>query len=508
MKKFMLLFMLSASCIYNLQAQFFLGLRGSPYGGVTNVDYNPAIANSPFLVDINLIAIGATVNNNYVGIERRAILHPSLFNDPNFQQDYMHERVNGRNKNAYAGAQLTGPLSFMFSFGKKGHKNQNAIAFTYHANIIANAENVNETLARIAYYGLGTNAQAATNFLGQSLSNADLGIKAAAWSDFGITYSRVVLDKGENLVKVGGTLKLLLPMAGAYAQVSNLNYKWPEYDVLSINRTSVSYAYSQGLITSKGYSPSTISQALPAYLHNMTNSKYGVPTAAVDMGAVYEWHPDRSKYSADLNCDCQSLKDRDRYKLAVGFSIVDFGALRFKRGEYSENFYANINNWNVAGDKFPNGIQSLDDTIRSRFQTLPTKGYFTIWLPTRFNIFVDYNIYKEFGVTVAAMVSPDMSPTQNMLQQVTTISVTPKYDNKWVGVYLPLSYDVNGNFSLGTTIRVGPLTIGTQDLLGLFVKKYVYNADIHASLKITIPYHGICKKGDVRFAKKAPIDFG
>ena len=508
MKKYMLLFIIPVSCICNLQAQFFLGLRGSQYGGVTNVDYNPAIANSPFFIDINLIAAAATINNNYVGLDRQVILHPVLFNSANFQQDFLHERVNGRDKNAYAGAQLTGPLSFMFQFGRKGHKRQNAIAFTCHANLVANAENVNETLARIAYYGLGTNAQAATNFLGQSLSNANLGLKAAAWNDYGITYSRVILDKGENLIKVGGTLKLEQPLAGAYAQLNNLNYKWPEYDLLSINRTSVSYAYSEGLITSKGYSASAIAQNLPGYLGNVFNTKYAVPTVAADMGAVYEWHPDHEKYSPDYNCDCQSLKDRDRYKLAVGFSIMDFGALRFKRGDYSQNFYANINNWEVAGDKFPNGLQSLDDTIRARFQILPTKSTFTLWLPTRFNIFIDYNIYKEFGVTVATMVSPDMSPTQNMLTQVTTFSVTPKYDNRWIGVYLPLSYDVYGNFSMGATLRLGPLTIGTQDLLGLFAKKYVYNADIHASLKITIPYNGICKKGDVRFMKKAPIDFG
>lgn len=508
MKKYMLLFIISATGICNLKAQFFLGLRGSPYGGVTNVDYNPAIANSPFLVDINLIAVGATVNNNYVGVSRQAILHPSLFGSANFQEDFLHERINGRDKDAYAGAQLTGPLSFMFQFGRKGHKRQNAIAFTYHANIIANAENVNETLARIAYYGLGTNAENATHFLGQSLSNANLGLKAAAWNDYGITYSRVVLDAGANLLKVGGTLKLEQPLAGGYLQVSNLNYRWPEYDLLSINRTSVNYAYSTGMFTSKGYSAPVISAALPGYLNNMFGFKYGSPTAAVDMGAIYEWRPDRNKYTADLNCDCQNLKDRDRYKLAAGFSVMDFGALRFNRGQYSENFYANINNWEVANDKFPNGLQSVDDTIRSRFQTLPGKSYFTLWLPTRFNIFVDYFFYKDFGVTVATMVSPDMSPTQNMLHEVTTFSVTPKYDMRWIGVYLPLSYDVYGNFGLGATLRLGPLTIGTQDLLGLFVKKYVYNADIHASLKITIPYQKLCKKGDVRFMKKGPVDFG
>ena len=508
MKRYMLLFIVSASCIGTLHAQFFLGLRGSPYGGVTNVDYNPAIANSPFFIDINLFAAAATVNNNYIGMDRRAILHPSLFNDPNFQQDHLRERINGRNKNAYAGAQLTGPLSFMFSFGKKGNRNKNAVAFTYHANVIGNADNVNETLARIAYYGLGVNAQNATHFLGQNLYNANLNLKAAAWNDYGITYSRVILDKGANLVKVGGTIKLLQPLAGSYGQINNLNYKWSEYGQLSIYRTSVSYAYSEGLISSKGYSAQAVRQALPGYLNNMFGYKNGPPTVAADMGAIYEWRPDRKKYSADLNCDCQNLKERDRYKLAVGFSIIDFGALRFKRGQYSENFYANINNWNVAGDKFPNGVQSLDDTIRARFKTLPGKNYFTLWLPTRINIFIDYNIYKDFGITLGTMVSPDMSPNHNMLQQVTTISVTPKFDNKWVGVYLPLSYDIYGNFSLGATLRVGPLIIGTQDLLGLFAKKYLYNADIHAALKITIPNHKLCKKGDMRFTRKSSVDFG
>ena len=182
--------------------------------------------------------------------------------------------------------------------------------------------------------------------------------------------------------------------------------------------------------------------------------------------------------------------------------MVDLGALRFKRGEYSQNFYADIRDWNVGGAQFNDGLQSLDDTIRSRFVVKPSSNYFNIWLPTRFNIFVDYFIYKDFGITATAMISPNMSPNQRMIHHVTTFAITAKYENKWIGVYVPLSYDLMGNVSLGTTLRLGPLTIGTQDLLGLFAKKYVYNADIHASLKVTIPNFKICKKSDFRFQKK------
>jgi hypothetical protein len=86
-----------------------------------------------------------------------------------------------------------------------------------------------------------------------------------------------------------------------------------------------------------------------------------------------------------------------------------------------------------------------------------------------------------------------------MLHQVTTFTINPKYDYKWVGVYLPLSVDVMGNIEWGATLRLGPLVIGSADLLGFFIKKYAYNADIHAAIKISIPQLSKCRKGDARF---------
>lgn len=479
------------------QAQFFTGLRGTPYAGITNVNYNPAIAGSPWMVDINVIAIGANVNNNYVGLSRYALYHPSAFSDTNFQQNYMHERVNGLAKSGYAGLQVQGPLSFMFQFGPKSNRTLNAIGFSYHGNFISNVDNVTEVLARTAYHGLGYDANNITHYVNTELSNANLSIKSAAWIDYGITYSRVVINRRENQLKVGGTLKLLQPVSGAYGYVKNLSYKWTEYEQLNIYNTQVNYAYNNGMITSQGNSD------IPAYVKQGMQFKNGPPTVAVDLGAVYEWRPDATKPNHEMDCKCIEAEQVQRYKIAAGFAIMDFGALRFKRGDYSRNFTADIRNWDVGGADFPDGLQSIDDTIQSRFKVQPGKKYFTVWLPTRFNLFVDYNIWKDFSVNFTALVSQDMSPKRNMLHQVTTFSVIPRYEIKWFGAYVPLSVDVMGNVGLGLTLRAGPLIIGTQDLLGLFVKKHLYNADIHAGLKINIPYHRTCpKNGDIRFSKK------
>lgn len=469
------------------KAQFFTGLRNSPWGGITNVNFNPAIADSRYLVDINLISVAANANNNYVGFSRKLIFHPSLANDSNFQSLYLKERVNGLHKYAYAGAQIQGPLSFMFSFGPKKNRNLNALAFSYHANFISNVDHVDETLARTAYYGLGQTANAITNYLGRDLTNVNLSVKSAAWMDYGITYSRVVLEKRDMLLKVGGTLKLLQPLQGASGYVKNFNYHWTEYESLTINNAHVGYAYSPGLVTSQGATADAAT-----YVRNAFSFKNGPPTVGVDMGAIFEWRPE--KMSPEMSCNCYDPNNAKKYKIAAGFSIMDFGALRFKRDTGSRDFTADIQNWNVGNAQFPDGVQSLTDTINSRFTVGPYKKYFTIWLPTRFNLFLDYNIWKDFGVNFTALISQDLSPKHNMLHQVSTFTITPKWDSKWFGAYVPLSVDVFGNVSLGATLRIGPLIVGTQDLLGLFAKKYVYNADIHAALKISIPNLKVCPK--------------
>lgn len=478
------------------KAQFFIGLRGSNYGGITNVNYNPAIANSPFMVDINLIGVAATVNNNYLGVHHKVLTHPKLVDDENFQVTFMHERVNGKDKRAYVGMQVQGPLSFMFQFGNKKHRNKNAIGFSYHLNSVFNADNVTENFARTAYHGLGTQANAITNYFGRELYNGNLSTKGAVWMDYGITYSRVVYQQGSNLIKAGGTIKLLQPIAGAYGYVKDFSYRWSEYDQLNIYNTEVKYAYSDNLPSSKNATGS-----IGSYVKDASQFKAGSPTVGADLGVVYEWNPNKNR-NEEMDCQCEYFADKKHYKLAVGFSVMDMGALRFNRSSNSRNFYADIRNWNVNNAQFPDGLQSLDDTISTRFEVRDGSKHFTIILPTRFNLYIDYFFRDDLGITLGMMAAPNMSPRQQMVHHVTTFSVTPKYENKWVGAYLPLSVDVFGNFSLGTTLRLGPLTIGTQDLLGLFAKKFVYNADVHAALKLTIPYFKMCKKGDMRFEKK------
>jgi outer membrane protein OmpA-like peptidoglycan-associated protein len=491
MKKHLLFIVLSSFLLTSLHAQFFMGLRSSPYGGVTNVNYNPAIADSRFICDVNLIAVGSTISNNYVGVDRKAIWQRGYVNSNlNFQRYYLKERVNGKDKSAYVGTMMQGPLSFMCSWGKGENKNKNAFAFTYHLNSIFNADKIDETFARLAYYGVGYTADSLFHFRDKQLKDANISLRTMEWIDYGLTYSRVAYDKGDHFIILGGTLKLLQGIAGGYAYVKDLNYKWEDYDTLSIFKTSANYAYSKGFVTSRGVE--TDGNTLTK---NLFSFKYAAPSVAVDLGIVYQWRPDRDKYKYQMDCEDHWRYEQNRYKIAAGFSVIDIGGIRFKRGEYSGNFNADIQNWDVHGINFNSGLQSIDDTIRSRFQVAgDNKSTFTMWLPTRFNLFVDYNIKYGFGVNVAGSISPNMASKRNMVHQLSYFSITPKYDHAWFGAYLPFSIDQNANPNLGVTLRMGPLTVGMGDILGLFAKKFVFNTDVHVALKVTIPYHKIRDK--------------
>ncbi|MBL0311095.1 MAG: hypothetical protein IPP77_16025, partial [Bacteroidetes bacterium] len=301
MKKFLPLFTFLFLSATFAQAQFFLGLRSSNYGGITNVNYNPAIADSRFIADINLINFGFSAGNNYIGLDGKAITHPSIFS--NFDKDVnLHERLNGRAKNAYIGLQVQGPLSFMFSFGKK---NKNAVAFSYHANMVTNVDGIDQTLSQIIYYGVGTKA---TPFFNQSFSDRNIAIRTMAWADYGVTYSRVVLDQGEHMLKVGGTFKLLQGIGATYLYSKNIQYEWKNSETLSINNSDLNYGHSDNFNFTDNYK-------------FKFNFDHAAPNFGGDAAVVYEWRPKKDKYKYEMD-GVKDLyrKDKNLYMLQAGFS--------------------------------------------------------------------------------------------------------------------------------------------------------------------------------------------
>lgn len=447
-------------------------LQASQFGGITNVSYNPAIAENRFALDINLLSLSAGIDNNYLGARSAAFANHSIFSDPNLQTDNLTERLNGNAKALFAGLQVQGPLSFLYCWGQD---RKNAIAFSWHLNAIADVDGVSEKLARMAYYGLGTTANAVTPFNYQALSNSNLSAKLLAWSDFGITYSRVVYDEGPHMFKVGATLKALVGMAGGYIYSNNLSYRFRNYDTLDITHSDLSYGHSQ-IFSQGNFNLSSLA------------GQFSLPSAGADLGVIYEWRPDKEAFASFNNFGGLYRDDVNKYKLAAGLSVVDIGRLRFARPQDVRDYYLNVQGWDLQGAHI-HDVASFDQALYNQgadFKT-GTSGSFKIWLPARLNAFVDYEIWKGLGLNLSGTISPVLASGRNQVHYPSSAMLTPRYDWKWIGAYLPFETDEYGNFMAGAGLRLGPLFISSSDIITVFASRFTFNANIQAGLKISIP---------------------
>jgi len=479
-KKFLKLPLLFALlCMaFGMKAQF-LGIRASNFGGVTNVNYNPAIADSRYLVDVNLFTTDFTASNSYLGVKGKIADFKNGWNsDLN-----LSEKLNGKKKFGYVSTTTQLPLSFLVAFGKNKSNNQ-AIAVTGHLNSVTNVDNLGEALARNIRYGWGTDAFTKIgNFTNQPQSLANIGFKGMAWADLGVTYSRVVLDKEKHFLKVGATLKIVKGLAAAYAYSDKLNYTFDNLDTIHITNTNVYAGATKNLeyflpSNSGNYDQNSF------FTKDILSNKISNWSAAGDVAVVYEFRKDKDKYKYSMDCKDMYYNDRDKHFIQVGLSVVNIGRLKFTKSDSVRDYYlANIKESN------PFDQNTLHYTWLNAGTPLNNNSTFKMWLPTTINVWADVNIIKGFGVNVAAQINP-IPQKENNVHHLSMVSVTPRYDYKWAGVYMPVAVDQLVNVQWGLGFRAGPLYLASQDILSSLIKLKKGNTrdiNIQLGLKVSIP---------------------
>jgi hypothetical protein len=68
-----------------------------------------------------------------------------------------------------------------------------------------------------------------------------------------------------------------------------------------------------------------------------------------------------------------------------------------------------------------------------------------------------------------------------------SISVTPRAEISWAGVYMPLSYNSISGFQAGAAMRLGPLVIGASSIINARFAK-TKSADFYFILRV--PFFG------------------
>ncbi len=486
---------------FKTQAQDYLGLQTSNYAGVIGAISNPAnIVDGRMRFDLVLVGTNVTAENNYVGVKRSSIkgaklekvavtntttgvttqqysvtgVSPSWDNQDRNSPDYYKNNFttieNTKNKNVYSSTRVTLP-SFMIPINRK-----NALAFNWSIRNYVNVDGISPDLAK-----LGFEEFKYPSLWIKDLNNKNLNIAQMAWAEYGLTYARVLKDDNEHYFKAGVTVKLLQGLSAAYMSIKNLDYRFPilSKDTVTILSSDVAYGHSDNF---------DFTQTDPKNYYKFQS----YPGFGFDFGGVYEWRPKYADYIYEMdNVKGLWRNDKNKYKVKASFAVVDIGGIRFRKGSLSNDFTANINNWNLKPIDV-NGVSGFDSLLTQTFGSKPSETTFKMALPTAINANVDYNIWKPFYINAMFNIT-NLTPNKTTkVHEYTNISIAPRFDHKWFGVTLPFSYNTlsasrGEKLLFGTMLRLGPLVIGTNDL-PMLVKKDVYGANLYFMLKVPIPY--------------------
>src|SRR5438309_1789199 len=190
------------------------------------------------------------------------------------------------------------------------------------------------------------------------------------------------------------------------------------------------------------------------------------------------------KYEFDMDGEHNLWRrDQNKYKAKIGFTVSDIGWIRFKKGSISNDFNADIALWNLKSVN-PKSVAGLDSTLKSTFPQLPGSASYAMALPTVISIQADYNIWKTFYVNFTPYYAFQFKHRETKVHDVTSFILTPRWDHKWFGAFVPVQYNLNDGFRAGLALRVGPLAFGTTNIAPLLGQKTLYGLDGYVILKV------------------------
>lgn len=493
--KFLILFVLFS--FFKLNAQTFLGLQQSNMSGIHQASLNPAnIAGARHRLYINGLTFNTGFNNNYLSLNlpfsaldiiRGKV--PNKYKNASggvaFQESWLKENLNGKPKNFNLYLQTRTPgVLFKVSKGL-------SLGLTYKNTFSIQVNDVAEPLARLARYGVdssnGTVAFSGPNSfnVGQTFGDNAFSININAFGELGGTVAKTLLDNKLMVIKVGVTPKLLLGYATGFVKNNGIVIKAPGSDTIIFGKTDVFYGYTDPSLF-QNIGTSSIN------LDFLRNKIQGVGFG-YDLGATFEYKPQTTKLL---------ISKKNNYLFRVGISLLDAGNIKY-------NNIQTTHIRNISGDKVfkldsafarawsqgqEQGIKYSDSVARTIFAIDTTTQSIFSKMPTTLNLQFDYNVFKWFYV--GANISQDFRGKRSIgMRKPSYATIIPRFESKIFEFSIPMGLMNDYKTGrMGFFARVGPVFIGSDNIIGQLKSSNFYGADFYFGISTGIPSKKAKKK--------------
>jgi Family of unknown function (DUF5723) len=431
-------FLLLLCCATYSSAQELTGFRTSNYAGVNSVFSNPAnIADSRYRWDVNLFAGNVGVSNNQLKYKLSDI-------GSSFKEDTIKSQLFGLRKGLTSALVNAGVMlpSAMFNVGKF------TFAVTSRVRVVANVTDLDGKLTDKIINDLSSNI----NLPYDIASNSNMRVAVNAWAEYGVSVAREVVVTGPHYLKAGVSLKYLSGAGNGTINIDRL------HAIMNVDegRQDAYLTNASGKV-GMNFAGFNVSDFDISDATRFTGHGIGA-----ELGAVYEYRPESES------------KGVNKYKFRLGVSLMDIGKIRYERdvarsGTFSIDIPAGqrFSLKNLAGVKLDNYKSELSKY--SQYFTLAAdnnSSSYAVSLPATLQLNGDYHIHDAFYVNMEVQLSLTSGKNKPYnAQYYSGFCITPRYDGKVFGFFLPVSYNELSKLNAGASFRAGPLFVGSNSVL-------------------------------------------
>ncbi|MEM6261018.1 MAG: DUF5723 family protein [Bacteroidota bacterium] len=455
-------------------AQNFIGLQSSNYAGVYGIDVQPAsVADNRLIFDLNLLGASAGIHNNYLGISTDVLLLRNRDINGGNYRELFPETLDGERKELFTNFDLHLP-SLMVSLSPK-----HGFAITSRWRNFVNANGLEEPGARFAYESLNVPSQH-----GERFRNEDFSLDAASYLEFGLAYGREIINTGRHYVKAGGRVKYLSGLGAIFLYLDEIEYTFRDTVTLTVHDVDAQYAHSTAFETRN---EDFDDFSLRDFFFDGNNG-FGF-----DVGVVYEFRPKHNQYHVGRGKYRRPMRDKNKYRDKIGISVLDLGGIRFEQSPFSQDFTGSVDLYDLNQLKQDDIVEG-DSVLNAEFEFIGSSNSFTMALPTAVNLQYDRRI--SGGLYVNAMLHAPINRRNNrqQVQFPAALSIAPRLEGKWLGLSVPVSWINYDRWAVGATLRLGPVIVGSNNILNLFLQDEVQGADVHVALRLPVPFGRIRDK--------------
>ncbi|PLX10906.1 MAG: hypothetical protein C0598_09505 [Marinilabiliales bacterium] len=464
-----ILFITAIFSIESVQSQEMIGTTFGNYNGISSAIINPALmTGSKAYLNVNLLMADAYVKNDWAYIPKEDKTIWDLLSMDTLIPTYGKYRYNGlytyRNntntKNVYQSVRVMGP-SFMLQTG------DHAFGLSVSARANTNATNIAYEMPLFLYEGLTYDSLQNIIF-----DDYDFNFSSMSWIEIAASWAWDFARPYKAKLTFGTNIKLNLGYHGAY-NVNN-NAKYIVYDPQTIQF----YNYDSEM----GYSLPVNYDSKDIEIDGPVVNGVG---AGIDIGIVYT----RLKNSIqDKGGSRICSKPYEDFIYRVGVSLLDIGAVSFSNNAQKHNF-DNVNVYWAEFDtlEYRNINASMQD-LSMAFYGDPlasnTGEKISIPLPTTLSLQFEGHFQKN--LYVSALIMQPLRFSKKQLLRPVQYAITPRFENDYFALSIPVSIIQYKYMRIGTSVRMGPLTIGTERLGTLLGISDLDGLDIYVALKFSL----------------------